>query len=444
MDTLYKKDKGKVRFWSIDVPEDAGFYSIKTGLLESIDKLSPKIYKTKTTNKGKTNERDATEQAISESNRKWKDKREKEGWKSLDDLLIVYKPNNKTYLATTSDGRPIILDSFLEVVLDKVLEEKQADINNNLLPALCKPYKDLKTATIVTPIIYPTIAQPKLDGFRVICRYEQVEVDKGSLFAHSTLQPIIRSKNGLEYSDLTYIKNDFVYIFSSIKVDVNGNLIGYKSIPNNTLNIKDLVFDGEVYKHGLKRQEIASACTKANHNTEHLLFMVFDLSVANIPQKARISLYNEILANHGLEGRVSRRVRPHASQLIKDETELEAYFSKCLNFGFEGIVCKNPNSLYQFGKRTNSWIKYKKYIEEEYTIIDVTATNKDNFEGHPISLFVCKLGELQFTVTPAFTKEERYLQYKNKKNYIGKTLTIRYYDYYSSGIPDSAIGVEIH
>jgi len=51
--------------------------------------------------------------------------------------------------------------------------------------------------------------------------------------------------------------------------------------------------------------------------------------------------------------------------------ELERYFNGVVERGLEGLVCKNPDSKYQFGARNNNWIKLKKFLSLDLAVLGV-------------------------------------------------------------------------
>ncbi|MBI2044715.1 hypothetical protein HYT23_01520 [Candidatus Pacearchaeota archaeon] len=57
--------------------------------------------------------------------------------------------------------------------------------------------------------------------------------------------------------------------------------------------------------------------------------------------------------------------------LIYNSEELEEKFKDVTNSGLEGLVCKDPNSQYKPGARTRDWIKLKKFLTLDLTVLGV-------------------------------------------------------------------------
>ena len=44
---------------------------------------------------------------------------------------------------------------------------------------------------------------------------------------------------------------------------------------------------------------------------------------------------------------------------INNQVEMLEYYSEAIEAGFEGVIVKDPNLVYEFGKRSKGWLKYK-------------------------------------------------------------------------------------
>ncbi|MEM0286887.1 MAG: ATP-dependent DNA ligase [Nitrososphaerota archaeon] len=90
-------------------------------------------------------------------------------------------------------------------------------------------------------------------------------------------------------------------------------------------------------------------------------YFVFDILYANcrglIDQK--LSYRKIFLSNFSFPD----IVRMAASIPVKSEEEIKNIFAKSLNLGYEGLVLKDPESVYTPGRRGGAWIKLKKEME---------------------------------------------------------------------------------
>ena len=103
-----------------------------------------------------------------------------------------------------------------------------------------------------------------------------------------------------------------------------------------------------------------------------LLFYVFDVlayrgrSLMQEPLERRRETLGEIFK--GIKAApiaVSERLDANVAELVRVAKE----------FGFEGIVAKRKNSIYESGKRTGAWVKYKVNRGQEFVIGGYTPGN---------------------------------------------------------------------
>ena len=60
--------------------------------------------------------------------------------------------------------------------------------------------------------------------------------------------------------------------------------------------------------------------------------------------------------------------------------------NKYVEEGWEGVVIRNPDKVYGFGKRTNDMIKIKKYKDDCFLVIDKEA----GLRGYEDMVFILK------------------------------------------------------
>src|SRR5206468_5904180 len=105
-----------------------------------------------------------------------------------------------------------------------------------------------------------------------------------------------------------------------------------------------------------------------------LLFYVFDVLIYRGRSLLKLTLEKrrEVLAN------IFKSDRSGASQVFLSEN-IEAspcdLVSVVKEFGYEGIVAKRSDSLYESGKRTGAWVKYKVNSSQEFVIGGYTPGN---------------------------------------------------------------------
>lgn len=138
--------------------------------------------------------------------------------------------------------------------------------------------------------------------------------------------------------------------------------------------------DGEVYaglknKGGLSLQEIISAFRKENENTSMLKYYVYDIPLSGEMfhiRRVELDLLRQDAEAAKLPLVVVETVR------IEDEGQLEAYFKKCLDEGYEGIVIRNKKGLYEFDKRSYDLLKYKPRFTAEALVLGVEVDKNED------------------------------------------------------------------
>ena len=86
--------------------------------------------------------------------------------------------------------------------------------------------------------------------------------------------------------------------------------------------------------------------------------------------------------------------------------------------------------------------KLKKFIDEEFEIIDYTTPDQGKEVGCVIWICRTKEGK-QFSVRPSGNYQERKKLYREAKKYIGKMLTVRYQELTNGHVPRFPVGVTI-
>jgi DNA ligase-1 len=66
-----------------------------------------------------------------------------------------------------------------------------------------------------------------------------------------------------------------------------------------------------------------------------------------------------------------RKIQPSVSNLISDPEELKSWFERLVGENYEGLVCKDPSSLYSPGARNSEWIKLKRAENLDLVVLGV-------------------------------------------------------------------------
>lgn len=287
----------------------------------------------------------------------------------------------------------------------------------SLLPMLAHKY-DLKKHNGML-----FLAQPKLDGVRCVARWEDNKV-------------VLYSRSGKVY-DVKHISDELEKFMG-----------------------KEDIFDGELYIHGLPLQTQISLVKRPQEASTKIKYWVYDMPVVNgdenLPFSARQEALSRIfddyhnktyLADMNFEQIMAwDPIGEDSVYVVETPTywcdDVDFYLKSFLKDGYEGMMLRLPNSEYLWGYRSNDLLKVKEFQDSEFEIVDVVE-GEGKMLGHGI--FVCKndLSEATFKAIPKMTMEERAEIFKNKETYIGKLVTVKYFDRTEDQIPRFPVALAV-
>lgn len=269
-----------------------------------------------------------------------------------------------------------------------------------MLANVYDPVNDKKTYDI----------QPKYDGFRCII----AKIDGVLQLYSRNLKPL-----------------NVPHILEQIKIIQHG------------FDFDNYWLDGELYCHGQSFQTIQSWIKKAgNTNQQYIDFICYDVmpssySWTDLGFRHRFSLFEEGVASCTLNIKISKTWKDFAPLGI------ETLMDQVLADGYEGVILRNKNGQYKHG-RSKDLLKYKRFLEEEFEIIEV-GEGKGKNKG--TAIFTCAprvhdtiLYELRFTVTAPGDYAMKALYLKDE-HIIGKMVTVKYQEKTDSGIPRFPVAI---
>ena len=131
-------------------------------------------------------------------------------------------------------------------------------------------------------------------------------------------------------------------------------------------------------------------------------------------------------------------------KIVNNFNELQQAHTKYVEDGYEGLIIRTMKGIYQPDHRSSSLLKFKSFKDDEFEIVDFKE-GKGNDKGTII--FKCKTnagGEDKFfEVRPRGTREERKEMFENGKDYIGKKITVKYFELTDENIPRFPVGIAI-
>ena len=281
------------------------------------------------------------------------------------------------------------------------------------------------------------ILEPKLDGKRGITMLHQ--------------GTIIQASRGRKQAKSNYpeIAAQAKVVFGVMleKMGQGGFLqpnpaTGQNELVNYNTQTAPFSLDGELYVHGTDFQTLMSATQRSvnqSENAKHLIYVVYDI-IDN-------GTSNQLLRNQFLQivfddPRVS--VLPNIKMIpwkvTSDKSEIGGYQDACLKDGYEGVIVRDVNAFYKQGKRIRGMLKMKKWEDEEWYICGAEKATGLH-EGAVVWILNSKKDCTGLTCkgTPSTgemgTIESRRRQYEQRKQFMGVTATIKFFERSIEGVP---------
>lgn len=177
--------------------------------------------------------------------------------------------------------------------------------------------------------------------------------------------------------------------------------------------------DGELYKHGLSLQEISGESRREKAPAKQLEYYIFDgfyIDQPDMPFNERSEILDRIFEdlNKRRVQYVKRVVNHHMTK-----QDLNEWYEKFLDEGYEGVVVRDPQGLNKFGItreiRSYQTQKLKPREDAEWPCIDFTQGKRGKEVGAII--YICEAitpsgRKKTFRVTPNLSYEKRYKLFK--------------------------------
>lgn len=255
-------------------------------------------------------------------------------------------------------------------------------------PMLASKYEDHQKK-----LNFPVRVQPKYDGLRSLALFKDGRV-------------VLQSRGNKEY-DLPHLKAAL-----------------------EPLVKQGIVFDGEIYLHGVGLQTINSLARKPRKESEVLCYHIYD-TVSDLPFNERWAVVEEHINGY------DHLFKVPTDTAFSHEGVLELQ-KEYVERGFEGAMVRSIACPYKQGGRSRELLKVKSWLDAEYPVVGC-KTGKD---GLPV--FVCSVSDGRtFDVRPKGTEEQRLDMLAKADEYIGKQMTVRYFDLTDDGLPHFGVGLGI-
>ena len=216
----------------------------------------------------------------------------------------------------------------------------------------------------------------------------------------------------------------------------------WKCIPDFIQQELGQPLDGEVFAGlgVLSLQVINGAWKKYKPGiTEQLGYYVYDIPVPDVPFKERVNLLEQLAARIVQLG-LQDLIHVVHTERIENQEQLDAFYAVALADKAEGIVYRNEDGVYEFGKRSYDVIKRKPRATMEVKVL--SAVSDKNGDG--VLTGVTKDDKIvEFLMRKDSHPTINYRKADNASQLIGQFVEIEYEELSDAGIPTKPVGVRV-
>ena len=317
------------------------------------------------------------------------------------------------YLSEIKDNVTLPVEGELYNYLKTYLPDNRTTTDGSLLPMLAKTYDNTNNKLFKNISSY--YGQWKINGLRC---FVSAHDNSGDMFKPIRLR--FKSREGTYWESLSNLEDYLLTV-----------------IPNELLNLmidENYILDGELYIPGVSINELNHFVKdpKSSGNKK-LQYWVYDIAIDEMSQDNRFNtLFNHfdldfILFAKDKNDHLSntKRLVILPNRIIHDDDSATKLRDEYIEKGFEGLILRNPQGTYQYGKRNQTMIKYKKSTDGKFTIVDIIP---EGIKRPDIPLFVCKndINDAEFECHVGGSLDYQRQCLINKDKLIGKQMYVEY------------------
>lgn len=302
---------------------------------------------------------------------------------------------------TTPEEQAVLkLKSMVNKQRDKAYSEDGSTAHVRTLPMLAHKYNDHRHK-----IIFPCYVQPKLDGFRLLQQDGDAWTRKSKDLPEKCIGHLLWDTGGMI---------------------VDGELV----LPSTVEGVRTSL------------QQTAAAAKKFDHiRSPKLVHWVYD-QISDEPFGDRIMDLAARLDYAHSQGFVAQ-VQLVVTEQVANHDEIQIFYEKCIDMGFEGIMVRHSKQGYTIKHRVDHLLKLKPFDDAEFKIIEVY----EGEGGHKgLAIFKCDAGNgngSTVSAVPKGTHAYRARLWRDREKYIGTWLTIKYQYLSDENIPVFTTGLGI-
>ena len=332
---LYRKNNVEQPYrWSAELNANKTYITVQYGI----------VGKATYTDSYRVTQKDADKELLSRYNEK-----RKQGYIAIEDV------KDNSYLPPVEDDA-----SFVAYLATYLPSYRNNENNGNILPMLAKTY----TGNVWKKISC-MLGQWKINGLRCF-----ITAYKGdTIFNPVRLK--FQSREGIVWNTLTTLED---YLFDSLPANIIQSMLDY-----------GWALDGEIYLPGYSVNEINHFVKDpADHHNKLLQFWCYDIAIPEMVQHKRDRIRLDIKPftifdskDKHLNNKKQLVILP--TYHICNDTDAYAWRDKFIDLGFEGLILRNPDVDYQYGRRRVGYMeKFKAKTDGKFEIIDIQPERKRN------------------------------------------------------------------
>ena len=261
-------------------------------------------------------------------------------------------------------------------------------------------------------IDYPAIGQRKFDGVRSMA---SINPD-GSVS--------LKSRKGKEFPHMNHLRQQIASL---------------KGIPDGAF------LDGELYSDTLTFQEVVGLVRRESlkagdeDKLKQISYRLYDMLDPNNRDAGFQDRYDTLKTILGSTPPQNLILTKNFE--ISDKADVKPLHDQFVKEGYEGIMIRNKDGEYGINKRSKNLQKFKEFYDQEFQIVGYEE-GTGNDAGTVIWVCMTQQGDL-FKARPKGTREERTEYFQKGDDFIGATLTVRYFEMTDDGIPRFPVGIAI-
>ncbi|NDC95555.1 hypothetical protein EB118_17945 [bacterium] len=270
------------------------------------------------------------------------------------------------------------------------VEESKTPVRTQLFPMLAHEYQKHKSK-----IKFPCYVQRKLDGFRMVYDHHN---------------DTMTSRTGKAFIILR-------------GTELHKELQGVKCI-----------LDGELYLHGVPFEslgvlrKVRGLTASDKQLLSQMEYHVYDLIDTTLPFYKRYEVLKSVIDGKG-------KIKLVETVKVNTEEEINTQHIRFTSELYEGTMIRNADGMYKCKYRSTDLLKKKDFTDAEFKVTGYTS-ELGSRSSLQLVVWECETADGQkFTVRPQGTEEERSTLFNIAKDFIGRTLWVKYFELTEKGIP---------